>query len=568
LTDDRPTLRDFYFAQTSIGGGNTDVATIDITSPAPTGGVTINLSCVLQNATGSGASFPSSVTVPAGATSVAIPVQMSTVNSPVVLVFTAANSVASSESLTANVTVTDATLHASDVVMPKGIVLQWGVSAVGNLLLYRNGALIATLPNTATTYTDTFNWTSGQTYTYTIFDGNTSPATLLSTEQAIPVLAAATQDQAIDSRLDPRYSAIVYMDHQFGSSAYRGGLFAGYFSDPSRIGRSFAEFTLAAVPSSGVYRVGKVNAYLVTGDTDNGAIAATIGCQTMPNNNWNASTLTWDTAPTSTGFNPASAAQTISVQYDPSAPCALVPTGGSGQATLSWAAPATTKTIVGYTVEYGTSSGYYSSSVTGVTGTSTTITGLTNGTTYYFWVVANYSDGTSSGTSQMASITPPNSAGSGTPPSEWYSWALSNDIYSLAQAGGGPYSVAWASTNETNPAWVYFAKNEYDGLHGPVVTQLYSVPTLLRLQVPTSVSSAGGSGTGSLTVNAIGLQGSALVTLTSSNPAVASVPSSITVTGLNNNFTITLARQTVSTAVTITATLGSVSISRQMSVTP
>jgi hypothetical protein len=568
ISINRPILTSFTFAQSSTSGGSTDIATLQLSSAAPTGGVTFNLVCTVVGASGTGASWATPVVVPAGSTSLQLPVQMSTVNAATTLQFTATNSVSGGESLNATVSLTDGTLHAVDIMMPQGIVLNWGVSAVGNLLLYRGGTLVATLPNTATQYTDAFVWVSGQTYTYTICDGNASPPALLSTEQCVPVLAPATQDQAIDSRLDTRYATVVYVDHLFGSSAYRGGLFVGFNSDPARVGRSFAEFTLGAPPALGVYRTGKVNAYLVAGDTDNGAVSETVGCQTIPNNSWAASTITWDTPPTSLSYSPTAATQTITTGYDPATPCALVPTGASGQVGLTWIAPTTAKTIASYTVSYGTSPGYYPYSVSGITATSATITGLTNGTMYYFVVAAHYSDGSSSNSSQVASLTPPNTTGANTAPSVWYSWPLSSDIYSIVQSGGGPYSVAWASMNESQLSWVYFAKNEYDGVHGPAVTELWSLPTLLSLLVPTSVSSAGGSATGTLSVNAIGLQGSAAVQLTSSNPAVAAVPSSITVSGLNRTFTITLAKQTVPTGVTITATLGGVTLAQGMTVTP
>jgi hypothetical protein len=565
----RPVFNGFTFAQSPVAGGNTDLATLTISSPAPSVGVTISLTCVIQGATGTAATFPATAFIPAGATSVVVPVLMSTVNAPITLLFTATDSVSGGEVLTASVTVIDATLHAVNIQMPQGIVLNWGVNAVGNFLLYRGSTLIATLPNTVNCYTDAFNWMSGQTVTYSIYDGNTTPATLLSTEQCIPVLSSATQDQAVDSRLDPRYAIAIYQDIQFGSTCYNGGLFVGFNSDPSRVGRSFAEFTLGKAPTNGVYRVGNVNAYLVTADTDTGAASETIGCQTIPNNTWTSSAMTWDTAPTTTSFSPASAIQTVTEQYDPTAPSQLVPVGAIGQVSLSWSAPKSSKIITSYTVSYVTTSGsYYSNQITGITGTSTTITGLTNGTAYNFTVTAYYTDGTSSSASQVASDVPPDAIGTGTPPGIWCAWPLSNDIYSIAEGGGGPYAVAWASMNEAQQGWFYFAKSEYGGSNGPAVSEIWSLPTLLSLQVPAAVSSAGSSATGMLTVNAIGLQGSAIVQLTSSNPAVAAVPATATVTGLNRTFTINLTKQTTTSTVTITASMGGVQISQPITVTP
>jgi hypothetical protein len=76
----------------------------------------------------------------------------------------------------------------------------------------------------------------------------------------------------------------------------------------------------------------------------------------------------------------------------PGAPTGLTATRGNGQVTLSWAAPASTGGLpVSYIIYKGTSSGGETGTpVNGsaVTGTGYTAAGLTNGTTYYFKVVA------------------------------------------------------------------------------------------------------------------------------------------------------------------------------------
>ncbi|MGI4791251.1 MAG: beta strand repeat-containing protein [Janthinobacterium lividum] len=559
LIIDRPALTRFSFSPASLNGGNGTTGTLTLSGPAPTGGVTFSMTC----APASGAGFSSSVTVPAGATSVPFPAATSTVNTPVTLVFTATNTVSGGESLSANVNLTLGTLHATDLLFPKAIQLQWSLSAVGNFLLYRDGVLIATLPNSAVSYIDTFNWNSGQTYKYDIKDSQTSPATLLSTEQTVPYIVPAIQDQAVDSRLDPRYAANVFLDHQFGSTSYRGGLFVGYDTDPSRIGRSFAQFNLTPPLTGAVYRTGRVNAYFITGDTTNGVINMTVGCQALTNNTWNASTLTWDTALTAFNLVPTAAPQTTLIQYDPSTPGSVSASGGIRQIILSWGPPVTTKTIVSYTVSYGTSSGNYPNQVTGILPTpagngSTTITGLTNTMTYYFAVQAVYSDGTTSNNSLPVIATPPNVGGSVTPPNMWYSWPLASDILNALQ-GSNVLSVGWASMNETQQGWAYFAKTEYDPTLGPCVTHLWSIPTLVNLQVPGTVTLNGASSTtatGLLTVNAIGLQGSATVTLVSSNPAVVSVPASLMVNGLTRSFNMAVSQPASNTSVVITATLG------------
>ena len=76
---------------------------------------------------------------------------------------------------------------------------------------------------------------------------------------------------------------------------------------------------------------------------------------------------------------------------DPDAPTQNEPTAGDGQITVNWN---TGSGADGYNVKYGTSSGSYGTTetVSGGSSTGTTITCLTNGTTYYFVVSAT--DGT------------------------------------------------------------------------------------------------------------------------------------------------------------------------------
>jgi len=87
----------------------------------------------------------------------------------------------------------------------------------------------------------------------------------------------------------------------------------------------------------------------------------------------------------------------------PSTPTGLTATAGNAQAALSWTASAgaTSYNVLRST----TSSGTYASIATGLTSTSYTNTGLTNGSTYYYVVTATNASGTS-GNSNQASATP------------------------------------------------------------------------------------------------------------------------------------------------------------------
>lgn len=87
-----------------------------------------------------------------------------------------------------------------------------------------------------------------------------------------------------------------------------------------------------------------------------------------------------------------------------SKPAGIATTGGNGQVTLGWPAATGAST---YNIYYGTATGVTTSAttkVTGITGTSKTITGLTNGTTYYFIVTAVNSNGESAISSEVSVI--------------------------------------------------------------------------------------------------------------------------------------------------------------------
>jgi fibronectin type 3 domain-containing protein len=96
---------------------------------------------------------------------------------------------------------------------------------------------------------------------------------------------------------------------------------------------------------------------------------------------------------------------------NPGPPTGLTATAGNGQVTLSWTPPASDggAAIIGYHVYRGTSSHGESATPVNsslITGTSYTVTGLTNGTTYYFTADAVNDAGLHSAASAEASATP------------------------------------------------------------------------------------------------------------------------------------------------------------------
>lgn len=89
----------------------------------------------------------------------------------------------------------------------------------------------------------------------------------------------------------------------------------------------------------------------------------------------------------------------------PNAPTFNTATAGNAQVALAWTAPGSGPTPTGYKVKYGTSAGSYGTTVDVGNVTSYTVTSLTNGTTYYFVIVA-YNGGGDSSNSTEKNATP------------------------------------------------------------------------------------------------------------------------------------------------------------------
>jgi hypothetical protein len=100
----------------------------------------------------------------------------------------------------------------------------------------------------------------------------------------------------------------------------------------------------------------------------------------------------------------------LAVGDTPGAPTGLSASSGTGQASLTWSAPASNggKNITNYYYQYSSDNGsnWSTATLTGSTATSKTVTGLTNGTSYIFRVAAVNTIGTGSYSSNSASVTP------------------------------------------------------------------------------------------------------------------------------------------------------------------
>ena len=100
---------------------------------------------------------------------------------------------------------------------------------------------------------------------------------------------------------------------------------------------------------------------------------------------------------------------TVTRNGEPNAPVISSVTAGNAQVTVVWSTPASNgSTITDYLIKYSLSAdGTYTTFADGVsTATSATVTGLTNGTAYYFKVAAKNSVGTGSFSAASADATP------------------------------------------------------------------------------------------------------------------------------------------------------------------
>ena len=149
----------------------------------------------------------------------------------------------------------------------------------------------------------------------------------------------------------------------------------------------------------------------------------------------------------------------------PSAPTALSGTSGNTSVSLKWTAPASTggSPITGYTVYYATTSGgeLQGSSLASAT-TSTTVSGLTNGTPYYFEVVATNTIGSSAVSNEVA-VTPAAALTAPTAPT-----------LTSATAGNGSVVLAWTAPS-SNGGSAITGYTIYDGTTATPKTKIGTV---------------------------------------------------------------------------------------------
>jgi hypothetical protein len=166
------------------------------------------------------------------------------------------------------------------------------------------------------------------------------------------------------------------------------------FTPPEALGTGTPTYTATSSPD-GFTAVGLSSPLVVTGLTNGTAYTFTV------------------TAENAFGFSTSGSSNSVTpagVPATPAAPTASLPaTYGNTTASLSWTAPANNgSTITDYFIQFSSNGGSTWSTFTdGVsTATSTTVTGLTNGTAYVFRVSAVNSVGNSVYSSASNSVTP------------------------------------------------------------------------------------------------------------------------------------------------------------------
>lgn len=130
----------------------------------------------------------------------------------------------------------------------------------------------------------------------------------------------ATAHQTVDTRIDMRFSDYHLQDHKFKDTLYRGGLFAGYNADNSRVGRTYFKFTGLTGPLSGysgeqLWGGGGLTVYsprmAKTGSTD-------LICRAASSSSWDPDLLVWSNVPSLLDIAGSGAGLTIS--WDSSSP--------------------------------------------------------------------------------------------------------------------------------------------------------------------------------------------------------------------------------------------------------
>jgi len=262
----------------------------------------------------------------------------------------------------------------------------------------------------ATTVTVTWE-ASARASSYDLYQGTVSGQ-----EGQTPVQTAITGTSATLTGLayGTTYYFTVTADSAYGSSAVSSEAQATTVpAPPSAVSASAAgsTITLSWDPSHGA------TGYSILQMTATGAASATPIKTGLTSTSYAVSGLAPGTAYTfSVVANNAAGASTASpaasAVIPPEAPTNLAATPGTGSASLSWDAASGASS---YAIYSGTSAGGESATpvLSGITGTTSTVTGLSSGTAYYFRVVALNTGGSSAASNEVSATPTAASKGGG-----------------------------------------------------------------------------------------------------------------------------------------------------------
>ena len=210
----------------------------------------------------------------------------------------------------------------------------------------------------------------------------------------------------------------------------------------------------------------------------------------------------------------------------PESPTGVTATAGNGSATVSWTAPANDggSPITGYTVTAYDANGNVAGTCTSTTTTSCVVTGLSNGSTYTFTVVAANVLDSSNPSDASAPLTLP-------------ATAPSAPTGVTATAGNGSATVSWtAPATNGGSAITGYTATAYDG-NGNVVATCTSTTTSCVISGLTNGSAYTFS---VVATNAVGNSPASDPSSTVNLPAVApSAPTGVTATAGNTTATVT-----------------------------
>jgi fibronectin type 3 domain-containing protein len=339
------------------------------------------------------------------------------------------------------------------------VILSWTAPAgADSYKVYRNGTLITASAITSTTYTDT-GLTNGTTYTYYIvaFKQNSPASAASGSVTATPQAPTAGTPTGLAAAAGDAQVALTW-NASAGATSYqilRGG---------TQIGTS----TTASYTDTG----------LTNGTAYSYSVKAVI----------NGSATT---ASTSVSATPVAAA--------PTAPTGLTATVGSAQIGLTWTAPAGADKYSVY--RNGTL-------LASVTTASYTDTGLTNGTTYSYYVVAFKQNSAASTASATITATPvaatPASptgvtatAGNAQVVVSWtaVSGATSYSVYRNGTLVGSPTSATYTDTGLTNgTTYTYTVTANNTGGASAASAGVTATPQVPAPGVPTGLTATAGVG--------------------------------------------------------------------------